>query len=98
MVARAAPMAEAGQQGGDEMEKAKEAVTELAAGVTEDIGVEERPVHKHEYKTKARKPKMATIGVRQTWNDCVGEDEEAARPTRPFRFCPFTSPACQRRV
>lgn len=80
------------------MEKAKEAVTELAAGVTEDIGVEERPVHKHE--AKARKPKMATIGVRQTWNDCVGEDEEAARPTRPFRFCPFTSlcMSCQRRV
>eukprot|EP00178_Gracilaria_changii_P025149 TRINITY_DN76954_c0_g1_i1.p2 TRINITY_DN76954_c0_g1~~TRINITY_DN76954_c0_g1_i1.p2 ORF type:complete len:130 (-),score=14.09 TRINITY_DN76954_c0_g1_i1:134-502(-) len=73
-------MAEAGQQGGEGAEKAKETVTELAEGVTEDkdIGVGERPVHKHQYETKSRKPKMATMGVRQTWNDCVGMDADEA--------------------
>ena len=78
-MAWAAPMADAGQQGGEGTENAKEAVTELAQGVTEDIGVGERPVHKHQHETKARKPKMATMGVRQTWSDCVGEDEKAGR-------------------
>lgn len=75
-------MADAAQTGGAEAEKAKETVTELAEGVTEDIGVGERPIHSH--KTKARKPKMATIGVRQTWKDCVGED--LGRPGRHI-FC-----------
>lgn len=79
----AVPMADAAQTGGAGVEEAKEAVTELTEGVTEDIGVGERPVHRHE--TKARKPKMATIGVRQTWNDCVGE--EAARPGQAGPFC-----------
>eukprot|EP00903_Cladosiphon_okamuranus_P010743 g10154.t1 len=73
-----APMADAAQTGGGGVEDAKEAVTEVASaeGVTEDIGVGERPVHRHE--TKARKPKMAMMGVRQTWKDCVGMDAEEA--------------------
>lgn len=64
------------------MEKAKEAVAGAAEGVTEDIGVGERPVHKHQ--AKARKPKMATMGVRQTWDDCVGEQGDRQEDPCPF--------------
>jgi len=71
-------MADAGTPGTDGLEKAKEAVTEMVQeSVVEESesGVGERPVH---YDTKARrgKPRMATMGVRQTWTECVGEENE----------------------
>ncbi|CAM9311694.1 unnamed protein product [Ectocarpus sp. 13 AM-2016] len=76
-----APMAEAGHAGEAGMEKAKEASSRGLAeeGVTEEVIVGERPrSHPHEKEKKQRKPRMATMGVQQTWKECVGMDVEEA--------------------
>lgn len=73
--ARAAPMADAaGDTREDGVEKAKDAISELVTEeVTEDLGVgEQRPEQKH--KNKSGKPRMSTSRVRQTWDECVGEE------------------------
>lgn len=73
----AAPMADAtGETRENGVEKAKEAISELVTEeVTEDLGVgEQRPEHKQ--KTKSGKPRFGSSGVRQTWDACVGEEDE----------------------
>ncbi|CAM9204791.1 unnamed protein product [Ectocarpus fasciculatus] len=75
-----APMAEAGHTGEAGMEKAKEASSRGLAeeGVTEEVMVGEPKSHPHEKEKKQRKPRMATLGVQQTWKECVGMDVEEA--------------------
>lgn len=70
-------MAEAGHAGEAGMEKAQEASSRGLAeeGVTEEVMVGERPKSQqsHPKEKKQRKPRMATMGVQQTWKECVGE-------------------------
>lgn len=75
-------MADAARAEDAEVEKAKEAVSEMVVeGVREDIGVGERKGRKRS--GKAGKPNFATTGVRQKWDQCVGENG----PTFLFSRC-----------
>lgn len=66
VVSRAAPMATAEDTGDKKVaSEAKEAITDMMAE-----GVHE--VSKH--KPRARKPRIGNMAVRQTWDECVGEN------------------------
>lgn len=59
------PMASSANTEDVKLDEAKEAMA--------DIVKEAAPRQVHEHDTRARKPRLGNMGVRQSWKECVGE-------------------------
>lgn len=73
------------------LEEAKDAM----AGIAQEGA--HRQVHEHD--TRARKPRLGNMGVRQSWNECVGESHAAAALRGPhLSLLPYGGHVCPTRT
>lgn len=67
MLAPTASISVSAKTGDMSLDEAKEVITEMVSDGVHDVQQVQEP------ERRAHKPRIGTMGVRQMWNECVGE-------------------------